>query len=326
MSTLLITGNRSGAGKTSLAAALLLLSTKAGRRAAYWKPFSSSPSADPDVEFASGVLADHLGIPPVPAPSLGPMPPLRSAALTKLRKRASELQADCDVTIVEAGNLTLAGQLASALDAKVLLAHPYVAGDLSAIVAEAASGFGSALAGVVLNSVPLYRQTGLPEELCGQPSLVVLPESRAMLAATVGQIAAHLGGEWVVDPVNTEATVERYLIGGNVMDSGPDYFGRYSNQAVLARVQRPDIQMACLDDNLRCLILTGSGEPNEYIKAEARERDIPLVRVRTSTLDTAEALGGLLSLANAHSLPKVQHFAGLLTSHASADTLEAWLS
>ena len=128
MPTLLITGNRSGAGKTSLAAALLMLSAKAGRRAAYWKPFSSSPAADPDVGFASGVLADHLGIPPVAAPKLGPMPPLRSAALTELQNQSSELRAQCDVVIVEAGNLTLAGQLAGALDAKVLLAHPYVAG------------------------------------------------------------------------------------------------------------------------------------------------------------------------------------------------------
>ena len=327
MPTLLITGNRSGAGKTSLAAALLLLSAQAGRPGAYWKPFSPSPAgADADVEFVGGVLADPLGLPPVPAPSISPMPPFRRTVLMGLQRQLAELRAQRDLVIVEVANLTAASQLADALDAKVLLAHPYVARDLRDAVAPAADGFGSRLAGVVLNSIPPYREAGIHEQLRGLHSLVVLPESRVMVTATVAEIAAHLGGEWVLEPVNTGAHVERYMIGGNIMDSGPNYFGRYSNQAVITRTQRPDIQMACLDHNPRCLILTGPGETNGYIKAEALERDIPLIRVQSSTLDTAEALGGLLRQTTVYSLPKIQHFAGLLAAHVPADTLEAWLS
>ena len=38
------------------------------------------------------------------------------------------------------------------------------------------------------------------------------------------------------------------------MDSGPSYFGRYQNQAVITRAERPDIQMASLMCDTKCLV------------------------------------------------------------------------
>ena len=57
MPAILITGNRPGAGKTSLAAALLVHLHEQDRRGAYWKPFAQSPETDPDVQFISNVLS-----------------------------------------------------------------------------------------------------------------------------------------------------------------------------------------------------------------------------------------------------------------------------
>ena len=126
-----------------------------------------------------------------------------------------------------------------------------------------------------------------------------------------------------MDPVNSDALVEHYLIGGNIMDSGPNYFGRYANQAVIARAQRPDILLAAMSPETRCLVLTGPGEANQYITAEARERDIPVIRVGASTVEAAESLAGLR--ANACGMAKARHFAGLIASHTSPETLAGWL-
>ena len=90
--------------------------------------------------------------------------------------------------------------------------------------------------------------------------------------------------------MNADAPVERFLIGGNIMDNGPTYYGRYASKAVITRAQRPDIQLASMLPQTRCLVLTGPGEPTEYVKAEARERDNPLLQVFTSTIETADAL------------------------------------
>ena len=57
------------------------------------------------------------------------------------------------------------------------------------------------------------------------------------------------------------------------------------------------------------------------MKAEARERDIPVLQVSASTIDTADALGQLLGAATPHSPAKVRHFAALLEQYAGG----AWL-
>jgi BioD-like phosphotransacetylase family protein len=322
---LLITGNRTGAGKTSLAAALLAHLHRSGRRGAYWKPFSDSPETDADVRFAAEVLSDPLGLSPVPPPIPQTQLPLAGDGL---RSQYSSLQGQADVVLIEVPEGGKAAELADALDVRVLRVHAYSPGEDPSTVGASAQQIGGRLAGLVVNAVPIYRRDGVAAELVSQnlPSTTVIPESRFMLTVTVEQIAAHLGGEWVLDPVNIEAPVERYLIGGNIMDSGPTYFGRFANQAVIARVQRPDIHLASMGAETRCLVLTGPGEANEYIKAEARERDIPLIRVQSSTLDTAEALGSVLGQGTVHSLAKAQHFAELLTRYASQDVVEGWLS
>ena len=192
-------------------------------------------------------------------------------------------------------------------------------------VDETAVRWGTRLAGLVINSVPQYRQASVSDSAARSEAdvdAVVLPESRVMVAPTVAQIGEWLGAAWTQDPVNEEALVERYLIGGNIMDNGPTYYGRYNNQAVITRTQRPDIQLASMLPQTRCLLLTGPGDPTEYVKAEARERDIPLLQVSTSTIDTADALGRLLGAATTHNLDKVRHFASLLKRHAGDDWLK----
>ena len=57
MSVIQIVGNQSGAGKTSLAAALLVTAANVGRRAAYYKPFADGRTTDADVTANSALLA-----------------------------------------------------------------------------------------------------------------------------------------------------------------------------------------------------------------------------------------------------------------------------
>ena len=235
------------------------------------------------------------------------------------------LREQADTTVVELADGLDPADFAQALDARVLMVLRYSAdtvGDFSAT----ADALGERLAAVVVNAVPAYRADDVAAQAASAgftAPVVALPESRFMLAPTVAEIAAHLGGEWVLDPVNSDAPVEHYLIGGNIMDSGPNYFGRYANQAVIARTQRPDILLAAMSPETRCLVLTGPGETNEYIKAEARERDIPLIRVAASTVEAAESLAGLR--ANACGMAKARHFADLIASHTSPEMLASWL-
>ena len=323
MPTLLITGP-ARSGKTSLAAGLLACARDVGRSAAYVKPFSSSADADADHAFAAGVLAETLGI------TVGPPPRPLSGDVDEAARVIAELRDQAGTVIVEAADGSPAADLAEATEARVLEVHAYAAGqDWAAMADRAAGRWGNRLACAGgQRRAALSRGGGgrlAAAESSAAVDAVVIPESRVMLAPTVAQIADHLEAVWTLEPVNADAPVERFLIGGNIMDNGPTYYGRYANQAVITRAQRPDIQLASMLPQTRCLVLTGPGEPIEYVKAEARERDIPLLQVFASTIETADALDRLIDVVTPHSLAKVRHYAALLEQHAGPETLDGWL-
>ena len=323
MPTILITGP-TRSGKTSVSGGLLAWLRDAGRSGAYVKPFSAGGAADADHAFASGALADSLDI------AVGSVPNQLSAGLAQVTEAIGMLKEEAETVVIEASGGSPVDELAGALNARVLEVHAYSAGqDWAAMVDRAAGRWGNRLAALVVNAVPLYRQdavAGSAARSAADVDAFVIPESRVMIAPTVAQVADHLEAVWTLEPVNAEAPVERFLIGGNIMDSGPTYYGRYANQAVITRAQRPDIQLASMLPQTRCLVLTGPGEPTNYVRAEALERDIPLLQVSTSTIETADALDRLIDSTTAHSLVKVRHYAALLERYVGSEVLDCWLA
>jgi len=331
-----IVSNRPGAGKTCLIGALLLRFSQQGRKVAYYKPFSATPENDPDAAFISSRLLTAADSPQIPRPHSIPQtgeftPTISNQLVQQIREGISELTAAADVVLLEGPEFPLAAQLVPALPARVVLVAQYEKGLSAEGVSNLVQPFRSSLAGVVINSFPVHRQREVKQGLVaalrghGVPVLGAIPDDRAMLGVTVQQIADHLGGWWVQEPENTDAYVDRFLIGGNIMDSGPNYFGRFPNQAVITRAERPDIQMASLMCDTKCLVLTGGAEPTEYVRVEASQRGVPLVLVEGDTISTAESLSGLLEHANAHSRQKMQRFAELVQDHLDSEALEAIL-
>jgi BioD-like phosphotransacetylase family protein len=292
------------------------------------------------VSFVSELLLAGPGGPPVPDPRRLPPnnehgPALGTPLAGQIKSDVTQLEAAAGLVLVESPDLEQPGggasplplELASLLDSRVVLLFRYTH-DLNAdAILTASRPFGDRLAGIVVNGVTAYRGRDINQTLAAEvrvrlvPFLGAIPEDRAILAVTVQQIADFLGGRWVQEPDETDASIERFLIGGNILDFGETYFGRYSNQAVITRSARPDIQMASMLAGARCLVLTGGAEPAEYVKAEALQREVPLILVEGNTLDTAEALAGLLQQANTHSTQKIQRFLHLLRSHLDLDAL-----
>ena len=322
MPTILVSGP-AGSGKTSLAAGLLVRLHQGGRSSAYCKPFASEAGTDGDHAFASGILTEALDI------AVGPPPRSLTGGTGDAVDAIALLRAEAETVIVEAADGSAAADLAESLDARVLEVHHHSPEqDWAQVVDAAAVRWGNRLSALVVNAVPPYRAEAVAASAAQSTAdvdTVVIPESRVMIAPTVAQIARHLDASWVQDPVNTDVAIERFLIGGNIMDNGPSYYGRYDNQAVITRAQRPDIQLASMLAETRCLVLTGPGDATNYVRAEALERDIPLMQVSTSTLETADALDRLIDSSTAHSLFKAQHYASLLERHAGNETLDGWL-
>ena len=346
MGVLQVISNRPGAGKTCLIGALTCRLTAAGKSVAYYKPFSPEAGADPDAAFMAQLLPETPEPVPPPIASSLSEPHLSEAQRREIADAVARLDAAFDTVLVEwsfpnapeetSSGESLPGDQAIA-EAGELLAGQFLAGQPSLLlfgysgggdagteaarIAAAAKSLGDDLAGVIINGVTRHRRMAVEQQVvsvlrsAGTPVLGAIPEDREMLALTVRQVAEFLGGRWIQEPTDAAAWVDRFLIGGNIMDSGPSYFGRYPNQAVITRSGRPDIQMACLASDTKCLVLTGGEEPTEYIRVEARQRSAAVLLVPGSTLEVAESLAGLLEQANPYSEQKLSRFAALMERH-----------
>ena len=148
---------------------------------------------------------------------------------------------------------------------------------------------------LLLNKIPVYESRPVHEmvqkisELNGQV-LATLHEDKFLQGMTLEELVNAVNGSLIDESVTNKPYIAKFLIGGNIMDSGEGYFGRYENQAVITRGGRPDIQMASIMAGTKCLVLTQDTEPTEYIISEARKHKVPLISVTSGTEDTIELL------------------------------------
>ena len=111
------------------------------------------------------------------------------------------------------------------------------------------------------------------------------------------------------------------MIGGMVLGSGKDYFNRFNNKAVLVRGNRPDIQMAAINNNTSCLILTGEHTITDYIKYHANEEEIPIISVNTSTHETLNLISTQFIELDVLHQSKVNHLSKIIDQQLFLDSL-----
>ena len=329
MKLLYITSDRLGVGKTVTAMALLSAMLEKGRRVGYFKPVCRDPRSDEDVAFAREVAAQGDG-----GSVLNPLA-LRLEALAKAtpaavleQTQAAVAAANCDTLIIEGPSLSVGDadlsafsfHLARGLGAKALLVVGCTPGLGAEELCGIAGTFEDELLGTVLNLATRHRVHEMEQMLYRQDAttakpLGIVPEDRLMLSISLSQIAEHLEGRWVWGQDKGNNLVERFLIGGNLMDSGDTYFNRGQAKAVIVRGDRPDIQLAALNSPVEGLILTGGHQPVEYLYHEVEQLDVPLIVAPGKTAATVEALGSALDRTNPYHPRKVTRFRELLSSH-----------
>jgi len=190
-------------------------------------------------------------------------------------------------------------------DAKVLIVVGYKQG-------LGAPEVPSNAVGVVVNGVPaksIERVRGL---MNGSPVLGILPENRALMAFTVGELARHLGAEYLVPPQGDGEIVEHLMLGANITDTATTYFIPKEHMAVFCRCDRPDLQLAALNQSVRCLVLTGTGFLQASVIHRAEDMGVPVLRVTEETLDVLARLDGLVEGQRFRQEAKVLPMAALM--------------
>ena len=197
-------------------------------------------------------------------------------------------------------------------------------------VQTAAAAYGSRLAGVVINNVPVYRRNEVDTQVTAQIAAAGiklfgwLPEDRRLLAPTVDLVAEHLDGTVAACSENSNRLIDNFLIGGLVLDWGPHYFGSQENVGVVVRGDRPDVQLAALQtDTVRALVLTKGIPPIEYVYYEADQRGIPIVVVPDDTSAAAAKLESLLPRTEFDHQDKLARVVELIESYLDLDAIRS---
>ena len=326
MSTILIASHGPGAGKTSVAAGLATLIRRDGASVSVCKPLSPAGRTDPDAVYFAENFRGGVAV------ASGD----DSASLDAAASAVRSLAGISEHTLVEVANPASGSGVSSAitsglverLSARVVAVFGYEAGLSAVSVSGSVAPLGDAVVGIIVNQTPRYRADATARILgevaaAGIPVAAALPEDRPLLSLTMSQLEQQLGGRWELEPSDGDAWIDRFLIGGNIMDSGAGYFGRYPHQAVITRAERPDIQMASLMQDTRCLVLTGGARPTEYIRVEAAKRDVPVLLVDGGTVATADAVGDLLGAVVPYHVHKAERMADLLDERINVADLLA---
>ena len=343
MDVVLLASNRPGIGKTALAAALASQWVREGHRGAYLRVGTNDDSHEADTAYLTNLLAmnDSSNIErSLTVPRINPLGQTIGGLSTALGEFCGEAVGHGYRVLLEVSppkgeeprTWALCGELAEAANASVIPIVDYSATvDVERLNAELRP-VRQRLHGLLVNSMPPYRIRACEAELLAQSEgradhiLGMIPEDRVMLSPTIGQVAGHLHAQWVLGEEKSDELVPRVLIGGNLMDPGVTYFGRYPEQAVVVRGDRPDIQLAALGSKLTCLILTGGHQPIPYVYHEAQEQEAPVLVVASDTHATAEAMGGVIAWGTVHHRSKTERFAHLLEKHCEPGLLRELLA
>lgn len=258
--------------------------------------------------------------------------------LEKIKEAYSEVGPTRDVVIVEGmlgrrteDKLTQAScAVARAVNARVMVVEAY-SGQIASFI-DVYKEFGTNLLGVILNKVPVSQLKRTQDEAskkysaAGIKVLGVIPEDRALLALTVGELADGIQGKILTNNEKSTELVENLMLGAMVVDSAVDYFGRKTRKAAVIRQDRPDLQLAALATSTACLVLSGSNKtPVKSVLERAKTRGIPIIVTEAAVGSLVANIEGAIRESRFHQEKKLLILNDLLKQHLDLQAVSIFI-
>jgi len=306
---------RQSVGKTALCLGLALLFREEGLKVGYYKPvgWRTKTLKGQPIDEDTLLMKETLKL-EEPLELLAPIlleyhyldqysPEDSPELLKKVKDAYREVSEGKDILIIESlhepslgESLNLsAADLAKAFGSYLLLLSSTpqdIAVDEILFESSCISGKGLGCCGVVFSRVrePIDRRIKervIPAiERHGIRVWGVIPESTALTAPTVGEVAETLGGEVLCGEDFLSKPVENYLVGAMTPEAALRYFRRAKRKAVVTGGDRPDIALAALETDTSAVILTGNIHPDVRVLAKAEEKGVPIILVPYDTYTT----------------------------------------
>ena len=351
MKSILVTATNESTGKTAVALALATIAKERGQSVGYMKPKGTrlqsnvGKTLDQDPMLARELLdldaEMHQMEPVVYSPTFidGAIRGQENAdeLRDRVRSEYESLAEDTDLMLVEGGGSLSTGgivgltdpEVAELLDSSVLLIAEYEQpGDVDDVLA-AAEDIGDRLAGVLFNRVADTAFEELDTDVipylegCGIPVLGAIPQQKELAGVTIDDLAAELGAETLTN-VDSDAYVERFLVGAMGGDEALRFFRRARDAAVITGGDRSDIHAAAIQaPGVKCLILTGGHRPSNAVLGKAEEAGKPVLAVNTDTLTVVDRAEEIVHSGRTRDARTVELMGELLSSRVDIEELLA---
>jgi hypothetical protein len=139
----------------------------------------------------------------------------------------------------------------------------------------------------------------------GIPVFGILPYEPVLSSVTVTEIVEALDGTVLSAEEHLDVAVESFMVGAMGQEKALRFFRRRARKAVITGGDRADVQLAALETNTRCIILTGNMPPSSLVVARAEELGVPMVLVDSDTLTAVERMESLMGRTRLHDDSKV---------------------
>jgi BioD-like phosphotransacetylase family protein len=93
--------------------------------------------------------------------------------------------------------------------------------------------------------------------------------------------------------------IDRVMIGTVASDAAGPYFGNRQRTCIVTRFDKTDIQLAALNTDVECMVLTGGGEPSPYLldRVAGHRPDVALLLTNGTTVEAVHAIEPLFGLS-----------------------------
>jgi BioD-like phosphotransacetylase family protein len=148
--------------------------------------------------------------------------------------------------------------------------------------------------------------------------LGAIPRDPLLDSVSVGSLAVSLSATVLHGGGSPGTMIERFCVGAMDVEHALRIFRGIPRKAVVTGGYRTDIQLAALETDTVCLVLTGGVAPNEIILGRAREKGVAVLTVPEDTMTTVERFEKLLGRLRIREPQKVLR--GIETVRAAVDT------
>lgn len=227
----------------------------------------------------------------------------------KIAKAHQEISKDKDFVIVGGAGRFSEGKLlgASAIDMiPILNAHAIIVTNCEREIfvddiLVVKDILGDRVAGVVINQVEFPKLDYIERRVvpfltkAGVNVLGLLLTDSILMSVTIRELVETLGAEVLCCEDRLDDLVEKFSVGAMNVEGAVKYFRKVRSKAVITGGDRADIQLAALQTDTKCLILTGNLYPNDIIIARAEEQGIPVLLVQKDTITVVQQVEDIMT-------------------------------